>query len=54
MSARRVIAVLSGYDLSSIAGLVINGPVVPSMPASYLQLHSNVVFMLDEDAAEQV
>jgi hypothetical protein len=35
MSAKRVIAVLSGYELSQTAGLVINGPIVPMVPASY-------------------
>ncbi len=45
---------LSGYELSTIAPLVISGPVLPSIPASYLQLHQNAVFMLDEDAAEHV
>ena len=54
MSARRVIAVLSGFELSQTAGLVINGPIVPTVPASYLQLHSNAIFMLDEDAAEHI
>ena len=54
MGARRVIAVLSGYELSQIAPLVIGGAVTPSMPASYLQLHSNAIFMLDEDAAEKI
>ncbi|HRX57360.1 MAG TPA: 6-phosphogluconolactonase [Eubacteriales bacterium] len=54
MSAKRVIAVLSGFDLAPIAGLVITGPVVPTMPASYLQLHPNAIFMLDEEAADQI
>jgi len=54
MAAKRVIAVLSGYELSKIAPLVISGPVLPSVPASYLQLHQNAIFMLDEDAAEHV
>lgn len=54
MAARRVIAVLSGFDLSNIAPLVISGPVLPGVPASYLQLHQNAIFMLDEDAAERV
>ncbi len=54
MAAKRVIAVLSGYELSKIAPLVITGPVLPGMPASYLQLHQNAIFMLDEDAAEHV
>ena len=54
MTARRVIAVLSGCALSPIAPLVINGPVTPNIPASYLLLHPNAIFMLDEDAAERV
>ena len=54
MAAKRVIAVLSGFELSTIAPLVITGPVLPSIPASYLQLHQNAIFMLDEDAAEHV
>ena len=54
MAAKRVIAVLSGFDLARIAPLVITGPVLPSIPASYLQLHHNAIFMLDEDAAERV
>jgi glucosamine-6-phosphate deaminase len=54
MSAKRVIAILSGFDLAPVAGLVITGPVVPMMPASYLQLHPNVIFMLDEEAADQI
>ncbi len=54
MAARRVIAVLSGFDLAKIAPLVITGPVLPGVPASYLQLHHNAIFMLDEDAAEHV
>lgn len=54
MSAKRVIAILSGFDLAPIASLVISGPVVPSTPASYLQLHPNVIYMLDEEAADQI
>ena len=54
MSAKRVIAILSGVELSKIAPLVISGPVLPNVPASFLQLHHNAIFMLDEDAAEYV
>ena len=54
MSARRVVVVLSGFELSQIAPLVIGGPIVPGMPASFLQLHPNAIFMLDEDAAEKI
>ena len=54
MAAKRVIAILSGFELSRIAPLVISGPVLPNVPASFLQLHPNAIFMLDEDAAEHV
>lgn len=54
MGARRVIAVLTGRDLAKTAPLIITGPIVPAMPASYLQLHPNAIFMLDEDAAEKI
>ena len=54
MAAKRAIIVLSGYDLSQLAPMIITGPIVPSIPASYLQLHPNAIFMLDEDAAEKV
>ena len=54
MAAKRVIAILSGYEMRNIAPLVISGPVLSGVPASYLQLHQNTIFMLDEDAAEHV
>jgi len=54
MAAKRAIIVLSGYDLSQLAPMIITGPIVPSVPASYLQLHPNAIFMLDEDAAEKI
>ncbi len=54
MSARRIVAVLSGGQLAKAAALIIGGPIVPGMPASYLQLHPNAVFMLDEDAAGMI
>lgn len=54
MSARRIVAVMTGADKASAAGMVFNGPIVPDVPASYLQLHANAVFLLDEDAAEKI
>lgn len=54
MGAKRVVVMLSGYELAPIAPLIISGPIVPSVPASYLQLHPNAIFMLDEDAAEKI
>ena len=54
MSAKRVIAVMIGQDKARMAGRVFNAPIVPSVPASYLQLHANAIFLLDEDAAENM
>ena len=31
-----------------------SGSIVPAVPASYLQLHLNAVFILDEDAAQEI
>lgn len=51
MSAKKVVACLTGKDKSMAAGAIFNGPVSPQVPASYLQLHRGAVFILDEDAA---
>ena len=54
MSARKIVALMTGEDRTEIAGRIFNGPVTPQVPASYLQLHPNAVFLLDEAAAKQV
>ncbi|MEG1523762.1 MAG: 6-phosphogluconolactonase [Clostridia bacterium] len=54
MSAKRIVAVMIGADKTSMAGRVFSGSIVPTIPASYLQLHANAVFLLDEDAAEKI
>ena len=54
MSARRIIAVMIGADKAEIASRVLSGSIVPSVPASYLQLHANAVFLLDENAADNI
>lgn len=54
MNAKKLVVMLTGADKADIASAVFSGPVVPSVPASYLQLHGNVTFLLDEDAAEKV
>lgn len=51
MSARKIVAYMVGEDKASIAPQVIHGPVTPQIPATYLQLHGNTVFILDEEAA---
>lgn len=51
MSAKRLVVLITGGDKARIAPAVLGGPIVPQVPASYLQLHQNAVFLLDEDAA---
>lgn len=54
MSAKRVVAVMLGQDKEDMAARVFGGSIVPTVPASYLQLHANAVFLLDESAAEKL
>ena len=54
MSARRLICVMTGSDKAEAASRVFSGSIVPDVPASYLQLHLNAVFILDEDAADRI
>ena len=54
MSAKRIIALMTGSDHARAAADIFNGPIIPAVPASYLQLHANAVFLLDEEAAERI
>lgn len=54
MSARRLVCLMTGSDKAEAASKVFSGSILPAVPASYLQLHLNAVFILDEDAAEQI
>lgn len=54
MAARRVVVLMTAEEKMQIAGRIFNGPITPEVPASYLQLHPNAVFLLDEAAAKQV
>ncbi len=54
MSSKKLVVVISGADKADIASAIFNGPIIPAVPASYLQLHGNVIFLLDEDAASRI
>ncbi|MDO4572483.1 MAG: 6-phosphogluconolactonase [Clostridia bacterium] len=54
MSAKRMVVAILGRDKADIAAMICNGSITPSVPASYLQMHANAVFILDEDAAEKL
>ena len=54
MTARKLVVLMTGADKAEIAPQVFHGPVLPGVPAGYLQMHGHVVFLLDEEAAERL
>lgn len=54
MGAQKIVAYLIGGDKAEVADRIFNGPVTPQVPASYLQMHANAVFILDEEAATRL
>ncbi len=50
MKSRSILVVASGDDKAHIVRDAFFGPVVPSVPASVLQLHSNVTVLVDAQA----
>ena len=51
LDAKRIVLLVSGKKKRDILRRVMEGPVTGEVPASYLQLHPNVVIVADEDAA---
>jgi glucosamine-6-phosphate deaminase len=51
LHARRIVLIATGKSKARCIDLVVNGPITTKMPASFLQVHSNVELMLDEAAA---
>jgi glucosamine-6-phosphate deaminase len=51
LHARRIVLIATGKSKARCFDLVVNGPITTKMPASFLQVHSNVELMLDEAAA---
>jgi glucosamine-6-phosphate deaminase len=54
MEARRIVLMAWGEGKASIVAKAVEGDVSPSIPATFLQAHSNVQFVIDEAAAEQL
>ena len=50
MQARKILLIDSGEDKAQILYDVLNGPITPHVPASILQLHSDVTVVADEAA----
>ena len=54
MQARQILVVVSGADKAEILKKVVQGPITPQIPASTLQLHSDVTIIADEAALSQM
>ena len=54
MKARKILVVVSGAEKAEILKEVIEGPITPSVPASILQLHSDVIIVADEAALSKL
>lgn len=54
MKARKILLVVSGADKARILHDVLRGPVTPDVPASILQLHSDVIVVADEAAMAEL
>lgn len=54
MKAHKVLVVANGSGKAAIVKEAFTGPVVPSVPASVLQLHPDVTIVLDSEAASEL
>ncbi|MDE7243253.1 MAG: glucosamine-6-phosphate deaminase [Oscillospiraceae bacterium] len=54
MQARQILMVVSGGDKADTVKAAFTGPVTPQVPASILQMHSNVILVGDKAALSQL
>lgn len=54
MAAEKIILMAYGKNKAEAIANTVNGPVTEDVPASVLQKHSNVVIIVDEEAASQL
>ena len=54
MLAKEILLIVSGNDKAEILYQSLFGPVTPSVPASILQLHPNVIVVADEQALSKI
>ena len=54
MKARKVILLAWGEKKASIIKATVEGSVSDAVPATFLQVHPNVQFVIDESAAEEL
>ncbi|MPQ42357.1 glucosamine-6-phosphate deaminase [Clostridium tarantellae] len=54
MKAKEIIVIASGKGKADIVSKLMNGKITTDIPASMLQMHNNVIVIVDEDAAKLV
>lgn len=54
LEARRIVLLASGSAKAKAVAMAIEGPITASVSASALQLHPDVTFLVDEDAATEL
>jgi glucosamine-6-phosphate deaminase len=54
LHARRIVMIATGKSKAGCIERVVNGPITPKLPASFLQVHRDVELMLDETAASRL
>lgn len=51
MLAKKILLVVSGKDKAEILAKALTGPITPQIPASILQMHSDITVVADSEAA---
>lgn len=54
MKARKILLIANGEDKAEAVAKAVHGPITPEMPASILQLHSDVVIVADKAALSKL
>jgi glucosamine-6-phosphate deaminase len=54
LHAKKIVLLATGGSKATCVARVINGPVTPELPASFLQLHRDVDILVDEAAAAKL
>ena len=52
MQAKGILLVANGTNKAKAIAAALAGPITPHVPASILQLHNNLIVIIDEEAAE--
>lgn len=54
MKAKKILLMVSGEAKAEVMDKVVNGKITTQVPASFLQMHNDVVLIIDEDAAKKI